>query len=143
VPKVSLKDAYIAINGTAVSNFANHVDIDDSAEELDFTGFSTNGYKEIGAGLKDGTVNVTFFQSFGTATGDQVHAILQPLYSAGGTFAIEIRPTSAAASATNPNMKATVRMFSYPGISGDVGAEMTMDIAFRNAGTAGFVWGTS
>lgn len=140
--KQSLKNAYIAVNGTALSTFANHVDIDDAAEELDFTGFSANGYREIGAGLKDATVNVTFFQNFGTAVGDQVHSILQPLYSSGGTFALEVRADSAAASATNPKATMTARMFSYAGISGDVGAEMTMDVAFRNAGTAGLVWGT-
>src|SRR4051812_32016604 len=96
--KVVLKDAYIAINGTAMSNFASHVDIDDSADEIDFTGFSAAGYREIGQGLKDATINVTWFQNYGTAVGDQVHSILQPLYQSGGTFSVEVRPTSGAVS---------------------------------------------
>jgi hypothetical protein len=137
------KDYFIAINGTALSNFASHIDIDDSAEEIDFTGFSTAGYKEIGQGLKDATINATFFSSFGTAVGDQVHSILQPLYSSGGTFGIEVRPTSTTVSATNPKATMTCRMFSYNGIAGDVGDAATLDVAFRNAGTAGLVWGTT
>lgn len=145
-PKVAKfvgKDTYIAINGTALSSFANHVDIDDSADEIDFTGFSTNGYKEIGQGLKDATINATFFSSFGTAVGDQIHSILQPLYSSGGTFAVEVRPTSSAVSSTNPKATMTARIYAYSGIAGDVGDAAAMDVAFRNAGTAGLVWGTS
>lgn len=143
MPKFSQKDVYIAVNGTSLSTFANHVDIDDAAEELDFTGYSANGYREIGAGLKDATVNVTFFSNFGTATGDQVHSILQPLYASGGTFLLELRPTSSAVSATNPRGSMVARLLAYSGLAGDVGDVATFDAAFRNAGTAGFTWGTS
>jgi hypothetical protein len=136
------KDTYVAINGTALSSFASHCDIDDSADEIDFTGFSTNGYREIGQGLKDATINTTFFSSFGTAVGDQIHSILQPLYQSGGTFLVEVRPTSGAVSATNPKATMTARLYSYSGISGDVGDAATIDASFRNGGTAGLVWGT-
>lgn len=141
--KFSQKDVYIAVNGTALSTFATHVDIDDTAEELDFTGYSSAGYREIGAGLKDATVNVTFFSNFGTAVGDQVHSILQPLYASGGTFSLEIRRTSSAASPTNPKLTMTARILSYAGLAGDVGDVATFDASFRNAGTAGPVWGTA
>ena|ERR1700754_912391 len=142
MPKYVLKDAYIAINGTAISNFAASCELEDSAEEIDFTGFSSAGYKEIGQGLKDATITVSLFSNFGTAVGDQVHSILQPLYQSGGTFGVEIRPTSAAASATNPKATMTARLYSYSGINGGVGDASTFDAAFRNAGTAGLVWAT-
>jgi hypothetical protein len=138
--KTTFKDGYLAINGTVLSNYASHIDIDDSAEEIDFTGFSTNGYKEIGQGLKDATINVTWFQDF-AASG--VHSILQPLYSSGGTFSVEVRSSSTTVTATNPKATMTGRLYSYSGIAGDVGAALTMDIAIRNAGTAGLVWGTT
>ena len=137
------KDYYLAINGTTLSNFASHIDIDDSADEIDFTGFSSAGYKEIGQGLKDATINVSFFSNFGTTVGDQVNAIIQPIYQAGGTCLIEVRPTSSAVSSTNPKATMTARVFSYNGIAGDVGDAATFDVAFRNAGTAGLVWGTT
>lgn len=143
MPKFVAKDTYIAINGTAVSTFANHCDIDDSSEEIELTGFSTAGYKEIGQGLKDATVNVTFYGNFGTAVGDQVHSIIQPIYSSGGTCSVEVRPTSGAVSATNPKATMTARVFAYSGIAGDVGDAATFDVGFRNAGTAGLVWGTT
>jgi len=142
--KFVLKDAYVAINGTVVSNLANTCELEDSADEVDFTGFSSAGYKEIGGGLKDGTVSITFFSDFATpGVNAGINNILQPLYSSGGTFSIEVRPTSGAASSTNPKMTATVRLFSYAGIAGAVGDAATFDAAFRNAGTAGFVWGTT
>src|SRR4051812_27603873 len=98
--KFVLKDAYVAINGTVVSNLANTCELEDSADEVDFTGFSSAGYKEIGGGLKDGTVTITFFADFAAAgTNSGINNILQPLYSSGGTFGLEVRPTSAVASA--------------------------------------------
>jgi hypothetical protein len=142
--KYVLKDAYIAINGTALSNLASHVDIDDSADEIDFTGFSTAGYREIGQGLKDATINCTFFSDFAAAgVNSGVNNIIQPLYSSGGTFSVEVRPTSSAVSATNPKATMTARVYAYSGIAGDVGDASTFDCAFRNAGTAGLVWGTT
>jgi hypothetical protein len=138
--KQVFRDGYVAINGTALSDHASSIQIEDSAEEIDFTSFSTNGYKEIGQGLKDATITVTFFQDFAASS---VHAILQPLYNSGGTFSVEIRPTSSAVSSTNPKATMTARMYSYAGIAGAVGDALTFDAAFRNAGTAGLVWGTT
>ena len=133
-------NGYIGINGTALSDHASSITIEDSAEEIDFTSFSANGYREIGAGLKDATVSATFFQDFASAS---VHAILQPLYASGGTFALEVRPVNATVTATNPKATMTARLYSYPGISGGVGEALTMDCSFRNAGTAGLAWGTT
>lgn len=141
--KFVLKDAYIAVNGTVVSNLANSCQIEDSADEVDFTGFSTNGYKEIGQGLKDATISSTFFSDFSAAgTNAGINNILQPLYASGGTFLVEIRPTSSAVSSTNPRGSMIARLYSYSGISGAVGDAATFDAAFRNAGTAGLTWGT-
>jgi hypothetical protein len=116
------------------------VTIEDSAEEIDFTAFSANGYKEIGQGLKDATVTVSFFQDFAASS---VHSILQPLYQSGGTFAVEVRPDAGAVSSTNPKATMTARLYSYAGFGGAVGEASTFEASFRNAGTAGLTWGTS
>lgn len=139
MPKFVLTNAYIAVNGTSLSDHASSLTLEDSAEEIDFTAFSSNGYREIGGGLKDATVTSTFFSDFAAAS---VHAILQPLYASGGTFGLEIRPVNTTVSATNPKATMTARLFSYSGIAGGVGEAATFDAAFRNAGTAGLVWGT-
>jgi hypothetical protein len=139
--KTVLRNAYFAINGTALSDHCSSLEIEDTAEEIDFTSFSPNGYKEIGAGLKDATITCSMFQDYAAAS---VHSILQPLYASGGTFTIAVRPDAAAAvSATNPGGTMIARLFSYPGLSGAVGDANTFDASFRNAGTAGLTWGTT
>ena len=138
--KMTFKNGYLAVNGTSLSDHCEGIEIEDAAEEIDFTSFSANGYREIGPGLKDATVTATFFQDFAAAN---VHAILQPLYASGGTFALEVRADNSTVSATNPKATMTARMYSYAGISGAVGDALTMDVSFRNGGTAGLVWGTT
>lgn len=138
--KYVLKDAYLAINGTAFSDHVQSLEVEDSAEEVDFTAMSTSGYREFGQGLKDATITATFFADFAASS---VHATLQPLYASGGTFSIEVRPTSSAVSATNPKATMTSRLYSYTGIAGGVGDAATFDASFRNAGTAGLVWANS
>jgi hypothetical protein len=135
-----MKDTFISINGTAISDHANSCELEDTADEVDFSTFSTAGYREISPGLKDATVTATLFSDFAASS---VHSILQPLYSSGGTFALVIRPTSLAAGSTNPSATMTARLFSYSGIAGGIGDAATFDAVFRNAGTAGLVWGTT
>jgi len=140
--KYVMKDAYLSVNGSVVSDHVQSLTLEDSAEEIDFTAMSAAGYREIGQGLKDATVTVTFFGDFAAAP-TPIHTILQPLYASGGTFPVEIRPTSAVVSATNPKATMTARLFAYSGISGAVGEAATFEAALRNAGTAGLVWGTT
>lgn len=135
-----LKDAYVAINGTAISDHTSSVTIEDTADEVDFTAFTSSAYREFGQGMKDATITLTVFQDYDAA---QVDAIFFPLYASGGTFTTEIRPTSAAASGTNPKYTMTSRLYSYSPVSGGVGDANTNDITIRNAGTLGLVRGTS
>jgi hypothetical protein len=138
--KLVARDVYIAINGTALSDHASSVTFEDTADEVDFTAFGPNAYREFGQGLKDGSITATFFQDYAA---NSAHAILQPLYASGGTFNLELRPTSAAVSGTNPKVTMVSRLYGYGGLGADVGDAMTFDVTFRNAGTAGPVWGTS
>jgi hypothetical protein len=140
MPKFTLTDAYIAINGTALSDHANNVDVADQADQIEFTAFGPSAYKEYGQGMKDATITVDFYSDFAA---NSVHQILQPLYQSGGTFSVEVRPTSAAASATNPKATMTSRIYAYTGISGKVGDAAQFTATFQNAGTAGLVYGTA
>ena len=138
--KFVLTDAYVAVNGTAISDHLSSVTIETSADEVEFTSFGTSGWREFGGGLKDVTISAEAFQDFAASSLD---AILYPLYSTGGTFGLEVRPTSSAVSSTNPKYTMTARLFSYSPIAGAVGDASTMPLSFRNAGTAGLVRGTS
>ena len=137
--KFVMKDAYIAIGGTNVSDHCSDVSLEDKADEIDVTSMGPAAYKQFIQGFHDATITATFFSDFAA---NQVHSILQPLYSAGSTFLVEVRPTSGTPSATNPKAQMTSTMYSYSGIAGKIGAAAEMTVAFRNAGTAGLVWGT-
>ena len=140
MPKYVMTNAYLAINGTAICDHASSLALEDTAEEIDFTSFSANGYREFGQGLKDATITATLFADFAASS---VHAILQPLYQTGGTFGVEVRPVNTTVSATNPKATMIARLYSYSGISGAVGEAATFEASFRNAGTAGLVWATA
>ena len=138
--KLVARDVYFAINGTVLSDHVSSVTFEDTADEVEFTAFGPNAYREFGQGLHDATITATFFQDFAA---NSVHTILQPLYASGGTFSVELRPTSSAVSSTNPKVTMVSRIYGYGGLGADVGDAMTFDATFRNAGTAGPVWGTS
>jgi hypothetical protein len=139
-----LNDASISINGTAYTNWANHVEITDTADQVEVTGFSQNAYRSYVQGLHTAQIVVNFFQDFGAAgAGTNLDNILYSLYQSGGTQYVEIKPTEAAASTTNPRYNMFTRMYSYSPLNGDVGNASQINITFENAGTAGLQRGTS
>lgn len=139
MPKFTMTNAYIEVNGTAFSDHANAITVEDTADEIEFTSFGA-GYREFGQGLHDATITATVFQDYAASN---IYAMFQPLYASGGTFAIKVRPTAAAASATNPVATMTARLYTFNPIAGAVGDAATTDLVFRNAGTAGLVMGTT
>jgi hypothetical protein len=138
--KFVLRDAYVAIAGTAYSDHASSCVIEDKADEVDVSSFGPAGYREIAQGLRDSTVTVEFFADFAASA---VNSALQPLYQGGGTFLLEVRPTSQPRSVTNPAALLTARLFSYPGFTGKVGDAAVTEAVFRNASTAGLTWATA
>jgi len=139
MPKQVLKDAFVSVNGTAISDHCSSVTIESTFDEVDFTSFTSSSYREFGQGLGDATITLTVFQDFAASN---IDAIFWPLAQSGGTFGIEVRPTSAAASSTNPKYTMTGRLFQFNPLAGAVGDAATTDIPIRNAGTAGLVRGT-
>lgn len=150
--KVPLTDACIVLSGSnvlgggTVSDHANKVTVNMSTDDVDVTGFSTSGFKEYAQGMSDGQIQVTLFADFsgtpagGTTTFD---AMLYNAWSSRGTFGIEVRNSSGAASATNPKYTMVARQYEYTPLDGGVGDASTIDITWRNAGTAGITRATS
>jgi hypothetical protein len=141
VAKTVLRNALISINGTALSDHASSLEIEDSADEIDFTSFSANGYKEIGQGLKDATITCTFFQDYAAQRPLDPAAVVRVGWHVHGRG--PPGRCRSAVSATNPGGTMIARIYSYPGLSGAVGEANTFDASFRNAGTAGLTWGTT
>ena len=137
--KIVLKDAYIKVDSTVLSDHVSSVTLEDTADEVEFTSFGAN-YREYGQGLKTASITLEVFQDFASGS---VDAVMEPLYNSGGTFTVEVRPTSSAPSATNPKYTMVGRLFSYSPLQGAVGDANTTSVTIQNAGTAGLVRGTT
>lgn len=139
--KQLLRNARILVNGVDLSDHADSVSVGDTAEEVDVTSFSANGYREFLQGLKDGTITVSFFQDYAAG---KVDATLRPLYASGATFPVVVRPNAGAAvSATNPEVTQTCVLNSYGLVEGGVGEALKTEATFRNASSAGPTVATS
>ena len=138
--KQVLRNASISVAGVNLSDHCSSVTLEDAAEEVDFTAFSSSAYREFGQGMKDATISAEFFQDFAASS---VDATLYPLYDSGGTFNVIVKPDGATTSPTNPSYTMLARLYSYSGLAGAVGDANTVSATFRNAGTAGITRGTA
>lgn len=115
--KLVLKDCYIVVNGTNFSDHVSSVSLTLSKKGVDTTSFSGQGSEQF-AGLKSDEIDVTFQQDYSAASTD---AVLYPLYNNETEFVVEVRPTSAAASVTNPKYTATCILLEYTPLDGKPG----------------------
>src|SRR3954465_10522479 len=134
-----LTDALVIVNGVTLSDHANQVTIEDTRDSVDVTAFGATN-KAIAKGLGDAKITVQFFQDFAAG---KTHATLQPLLSSSTTVVIEVRPTSAARSATNPAAVLNGLLMSYNMLSGGVGEASTITAEFVNGSQTGMTYPTS
>ncbi len=136
----TLTDAMIIINGVTLSDHANQVTITDSREDKDATAFGATSKASL-KGLGDATIDIVLFQDFAAG---KTHATLQPLIASTTPVQIEVRPTSAARSATNvAAVLATALMFDYKMLDASVGDVPMTTATFKNSGNAGMTYLTS
>ena len=125
----------ITVNGTDLSDHCTNITLEDSADEVEVTGFKEN-YKEFLPGLKDATINATFVQDYGSSS---VDPILGALYYANTDGTVKVKPD------TSGTVVYTMvsKLYSYGPVNGGVGDANTIDVTFRNSGTAGLTRGTA
>lgn len=138
--KFLLTDVYVEIDGHDLSNNAFNIDTPSSRERVDVSGFNPAGSKEFLAGQKEDSVTVQFLQSFDASS---VHDILNDIYQNQSSVYLRIRPTSAAVSATNPELHGNVQLLEYNGLSGELNARSEMSVTFTPSDAAGIVWSDS
>lgn len=133
--KLVLKDAKVLINGTDLSANVASVDVNMAAADVDTTAMGASGKDRL-PGLRDESFVITWVADWAAA---KVDATLQPLYSGGTSHTVEIRPTSAARSATNPAYLGTCYLLDYSPIAGgNVGARAEAKTTHTVAGVITF-----
>lgn len=124
----------ITVAGTDLSDHCTNVTLEDSADEVDVTGFSET-YHEFLPGLKDATITATFLQDYGTTS---VDSVIGGLYYNNTSGTIKVKPD------TSGTVVYTMvsKVYSFGPVSGGVGDANSIDVTFRNASTAGLTRGT-
>lgn len=125
----------VTVAGIDLSDHVSSVTIEDSADEVDVTGYSQK-YREFTPGLKDATVTITFWQDYASAS---VDATIGNLYYNNTAGTVKITPD------TGGTVVYTLvgKVYSFPPFSGGAGDAVSMDCTLRNAGTAGLTRGTA
>jgi diaminopimelate epimerase len=125
----------ITVNGTDLSQFCSNVSLSDSADDVDVTGFGET-YREFLPGLKDAEIGATFTQAYGSG---EVDAVLSAMYSASVAGTVKVKPDTAGTVVYTM----ISRLYQYGPVNGGVGDANSIDVTWRNAGTAGLTRGTA
>ena len=121
-------DAYVLVGAVDLSDWVKSVQIEVSVDELETTAMGATNKTRI-AGLKDWTVSIEFNADYAAAA---VDATLWPLF--GTVPAVEVRPTSASRSATNPGYNGNVLISKLPPVGGGVGDLAKVSVQWPAAG---------
>lgn len=124
-----LTNARVEINAVVLSDHCRSVDLQYSAADVEDTNMGDSTVQRL-AGLKDWSLSIEFAQDFAASN---VDATLFALVGA-APFAVKIRPTTSAISATNPEYQGNVILTSYTPITGSVGDLATAPCEFKAAG---------
>lgn len=135
---VMSNDCTLSVGGTALDDWVQSIVVSQDAEDLDGTAMGATSRAHV-RGLRDDRIEVTFLQDFATSAVDQT---LSALYSSTG-FAVVVKPTSAAVSATNPSYTCTMILLNYQPIDATVGEISTPDVVFVPAPGSSIVRATT
>lgn len=120
-------DAKIIIGGVDLSDHATKVTVGLPIDLVDMTRFGHAARARL-SGIEDGDVVVEWQQDFAAA---KVDATVYPARKT--AVPIEVRPTSAARSATNPAYLLTCLADGYTPLDGSVGDAAKTTTTFRNS----------
>lgn len=123
-----LIDAYFVINSVNLSAWTKSIRLPQGVESLDDTSMGDTTRSHLG-GLKNWSIEVDLMQDYASGGPDQtINGIL------GTVVAIECRPTSASASATNPKWTGNALVKDYQPIGGTVGEIHMTRLVLESAG---------
>jgi hypothetical protein len=117
---------YMVVNAVNVSAYMTNCDFPLSSEMLDATTM-IHSFKVNRPGLTDASISSDFIMDYAV-----IDALFDALRGSAG-FSVEIRPTAAAVSATNPKWTGTFCLENYQPISGQRGALAMSKISLKPA----------
>ena len=123
-------DFSVSINGsTALASYLTQVELKASANDITTTAFGSTWVTRV-AGLKEGSLTLTFNQDYAAAA---VDATLWPLLGSQAT--VVIKPTSTAVGSANPAYTAICSVIDLTPVSGQIGDLATFSVTWPTSGT--------
>jgi len=123
-------DFNVSINGsTALASYLTQVELKATATDVTTTAFGSTWVTRV-AGLKEGSLTLTFNQDYAATT---VDATLWPLLGSQAT--VVIKPTSSAVGTSNPAYTAICVVTDLTPVSGQVGDLATFSVTWPTTGT--------
>jgi len=122
-------DYKITLNGTNLSSYLTHAELKISANDVTTTSFGGSYVTRV-AGLKEGSISLTFNQDFAA---NSVDAIIYPLIGTLGT--VVITPTSSAVGTANPAYTAVASIIDYSPFASNIGDLATFSVTWPTSGT--------
>lgn len=132
-----LKDASITVDGVDLSDRCLAVAVPDQVAQVEDTAMGANA-KTYDQDISDPKITATFKQDYAAGS---VHETLQSVKDGEVPVTVVVKPTSAAASATNPSFTMQGILPAYQAIGGSRGDLVTVDAEFQNADDSGIVVG--
>jgi hypothetical protein len=139
VAKIVLTNAFVQVNSVTISDHVSEVTIESSRAEVDVTSMGDTSV-EILLGLNDVTITVVVWNDYAAAS---IDSQMFTLHTTNTPFPVEIRPTNAARSTSNPGYTISALLPTYSPIAGGVGAASSTTLTFRNAAQVGMQRQTS
>jgi len=122
-------DFSVSINGsTALASYLTQVELKTSTNDVTTTAFGSSWVTRV-AGLREGSLTLTFNQDYAAST---VDATLWPLLGTNAT--VVIKPTSTAVSASNPAYTAVCLVSDLTPVSGNIGDLATFSVTWPTTG---------
>lgn len=122
-------DFSVTINGsTALASYLTQVELKTTATDVTTTAFGDTWVKRV-AGLKEGSLTLTFNQDYAAST---VDATLWPLLGSNAT--VVIKPTSSAVGTSNPAYTAVCLVTDLTPVSGNIGDLATFSVTWPTTG---------
>ena len=118
---------------TDFSTFAKQITINQNVAMQDMTTFGDGGFITQKPGLKGADITIDFNQDFAAASATDV--TFGAAYLASTLYYVDIKPTSAARSTTNPSYVYAVYVSAYPVIGQTVGDRASVTVGFAVTGT--------
>ena len=138
--KGAATDWKVVANGVVLSTWAFDVQIDDSKDKLETSGFSPTGSRDYVPGLAEQTVTVQFRNDL--ATGGPFATCVK-LYEGGSVFPFYVqRDSDAGTSTQNPIYGGTASMYSFP-MAATLNEVEETSFEFSPSPNSAFYWGTA